>query len=201
MPILGQQPPLHGNAAVRIVTPKEEGNDRAIVPVQPYFEEIPDETAYTNMQMVQDPSYAPEMEASYQMDHNTLMFIAYNGMGRPPPPQNQRIFKPAVPGPCYQCGGDHWYRDCPEQVGKPTGIPPIKRFCVDCGIKHLIQDCPANPEGKGKATLNYMEVIPSSSRSSSKSELTVPVKVVTQAQAKAKEGMQVEGSIGKEPLS
>ena len=99
MPVLGQQPPLPGNAAVRIVIPEEENNDRAIVPVQPYCEEIPDEMAYANTQMVQDPSYAPEMEASYQMDHNTLMFIANNGMGRPSPIQNQRLFKPAVPGP------------------------------------------------------------------------------------------------------
>ena len=114
MPGLGQQPPLPGNATVRIVTPEEEGNGRAMVPVQPYFEEIPDKTAYANMQMVQDPSYAPEMEASYQMDHNTLMFIANNGMGRPLPPENQRLFKPTDPGPCYQCGGDHWYRDCPD---------------------------------------------------------------------------------------
>lgn len=88
MPVLGQQPPLPRNAAVRIVTPEEEGNDRAMVPVHPYFEEIPNEAAHASMQMVQEQPYAPEMEASYQMDHNTLMFIANNEMGRPPPAQN-----------------------------------------------------------------------------------------------------------------
>ena len=171
---------MPGNAAIRVVTPEEEGDDRAIVPIHPYFEEIPHEaaTAHASMQMVSEQSYAPEMEGAYQMDHSTLMFIANNGMGRPPPAQNQRLFKPAVPGPCYQCGGDHWFRDCPERANKPTGIPPIKRFCIDCGIKHLIQDCPANTEGKGKATLNLVEIIPSSSPSLSESELTVPVKIV-----------------------
>ena len=114
MPVLGHQPPLPGNAAVRIVSPEEEGNDRAIVPVQPYSEESHDKTAYSQMQMVQDPTYAPETEASYQMDHNTLMFIANQGMGRPMPNPNQRLFKPADPGPCYGCGGDHWYGDCPD---------------------------------------------------------------------------------------
>ena len=90
MPVLGQQPPLPGNAAFRVVTPEEEGNDRAIVPSHPYFKEIPHEaaTAHASMQMVPERSYAPEMEGSYQMDHNTLMFIANNGMGRPPPAQN-----------------------------------------------------------------------------------------------------------------
>lgn len=39
MPILGQQPPLPGNATMRIVSPEEEGNEQALVPAYPYFEE------------------------------------------------------------------------------------------------------------------------------------------------------------------
>ena len=66
MPVLGQQPPLPGNAAVRIVTPEEEGSERAMVPVKPYFEESLDDLAYVNMNnIVQDPSYTPEGEGAY----------------------------------------------------------------------------------------------------------------------------------------
>ena len=71
------------------------------------------------------------------------------------------------------------------QIEKIHPWEPIKRICVDCGIKHLIQDCPSNPEFKGKPTLNYVEIITSSSTSSSESEHIVSVKVVTRAQAKA----------------
>ena len=39
MPILGQQPPLPGNATVKIVPPEEEGHEKAIMHVQPYFQE------------------------------------------------------------------------------------------------------------------------------------------------------------------
>ena len=119
------------------------------------------------------------------MDHNTLMFIANGGLGKPMPSPNQKLLKPTTPGPCYGCGGDHWYRDCPNKKDKPTGIPPIRRFCLDCAIKHLIQDCPSNPELKGKANLNYVEIIHASSPSSSETEQVVPIKVITRAQAKA----------------
>src|SRR5271156_4647827 len=101
-------------------------------------------------------------------------------------------------GPCYNCGEDHWIKDCPyvrkdapqppETSRRPTTtLPQLSRFGIDCGIKHLVQDCPSNPEAKGKATLNYVEVMPSTSApSSSESEKVVPLKVVTRAQAKAK---------------
>ena len=54
----------------------------------------------------------------YQIDHNTLWFIA-NGMQRQARPGGPRPYKGgpnqiAPPGPCYDCGGNHWIRDCPN---------------------------------------------------------------------------------------
>ena len=64
-------------------------------------------------------------------------------------------------------------------------MPLLSRSCVECGIKHLVQDCPVLAEKKGKTTLNYVEVLPPSSNtnSSSDTELVVPLKVITRAQA------------------
>ena len=39
MPMLRQQPPLPGNAAVRLVHIEEEPNEQALVPAYPYYEE------------------------------------------------------------------------------------------------------------------------------------------------------------------
>ena len=185
MPVLGQQPPLPGKTAVRLVNTEEEGNEQALVPAYPYYEKSQEEMPYANMQMMPIASSSAPKKASYQLSLNTLMFLANNGMGRPFLAQNQRLYKPVAPRPCYGCGGDHWYRDCPDRKEKPPEIPPIMRFCIDFAIKNLIQDCSSNPKFKGKATLNYVEIIPSSSFSSSKSEHIVPVKVINRAQAKA----------------
>ena len=102
------------------------------------------------------------------MDHNTLWLIA-NGMQRQPGPMGPRPYRAGPnqgtpPGPCYDCGGEHWIRDCPnpkrERKGEP-GVPPLTRYCGDCGIKHLVQDYLVQADKKGKATLNYVEVLPS----------------------------------------
>ena len=51
-----------------------------------------------------------------------------------------------------------------------------------------MQDCPSNPEAKGKVAINFIEVVPpTSSPSSSETEQTVPINVITRAQAKAQE--------------
>ena len=130
-------------------------------------------------------------EGQYQMDHNTLWFIA-NGMARPTGPQGPRPYKSgpppaAPPGPCYNCGENHWIRDCPyPRKDRPltTRPQPLLRFCNDCGIKHLVQDCPVHPDKKGKTTLNYIEQIPSTVMpSSSKSDMVVPQQAITRAQA------------------
>ena len=51
---------------------------------------------------------------------------------------------------------------------------------MDCGIKHLVQHCHIHPDKKGKATLNFIETIPSGA----KSEGYKSLKVVTRAQAR-----------------
>ena len=62
------------------------------------------------------------------------------------------------PGPCYDCGGEHWIRDCPnpkqERKGE-FGLPPLNKSCAECGIKHLVQDFPVlyRQERKGDPQL------------------------------------------------
>ena len=76
------------------------------------------------------------LEGQYQMDHNTIWVIT-NGMARPEGPNGPRPYKsgpsPALPtGTCFNCGGDHWARDCPHpRKEKPyvTGPQPLTRFC------------------------------------------------------------------------
>ena len=51
----------------------------------------------------------------YQMDHNALWFIA-NGMQRQQGPIGPRPYRvgpnqAVPPGPCYDCGVEHWIRD------------------------------------------------------------------------------------------
>ena len=125
------------------------------------------------------------------MDHNTLWFIA-NGMARPTGPQGPRPYKSgptAPPGPCYNCGENHWIRDCPyprKDRPQTTGLQPLLRYCNDCGVKHLVQDCPVHPDKKGKTSLNYIGQIPSAGApSSSESNVVVPLKAITRAQAQA----------------
>ena len=43
MRVLGQQPPLPGNAAVKLVHTKEENNEQVLVPSYPDYEESPGE--------------------------------------------------------------------------------------------------------------------------------------------------------------
>lgn len=192
-PVLVNQPPLPGAAAVILIQTKELGHDGALVPVSHYGEE-----AYAN-----DPNqFPPTMETmdsegmmpygSYQMDHKTLMFIA-NGGARPQGGGQQiRPYRPnqgPPPVTWYNCGGDHWVRDCPNpKTERPTfnGVSPLIRTCADCGIKHFVQDFPMKPENKGKATVNYIEVMPTTSSPGSSETEVVPVQVITQAQGKEK---------------
>ena len=89
------------------------------------------------------------------MDHNTPMFIANNGMGGPRTTPNQRLFKPLALGPCYGCGGNHWYRDCLDRKDKPMVILPIKRFLHRLWNQALDTRLPSNREPKDNVTLNY----------------------------------------------
>ena len=95
-------------------------------------------------------------------------------------------------GACYNCGGDHWARDCPyprqprPNQANPT-IPTLAWYYLECGIAHLVTDCPHNPNKKRKAPLNRIEVIPSPKTtltpSGEESEGVKPLNAVTQAQA------------------
>ena len=78
----------------------------------------------------------------------------------------------APPCPCYDCRGVHWIRYFPnpkqERKGEPR-IPPLNRSWEKCGRKHLVQDCLVLVDKKGKVTLNYVEMLPSSSNLTSSS--------------------------------
>ena len=67
----------------------------------------------------------------------------------------------------------------------------LARYCLECGIKHLVSDCSLNLDKKGKATLNLLETIPSSS--GNESEDVKFVKVVTRAQALKDVAQQTDG--------
>lgn len=119
-PVLGSQPPLPGAAMVRYIQPKDLNNEGAVVPVNYYGEENGDNAsnyASPSSGPYETPAVLPE--GNYKMDHNTLWFIA-NGMARAVGPQGPRPYKSgpqyatAPLGPCFDCGGDHWVRDCPN---------------------------------------------------------------------------------------
>ena len=194
-PVLGNQPPLPGATMVRYIQSEEANTETALIPLETYgreADEICTEIVSTNESAQEYSNVVPE--GHYHMDHNTLWFIAnaMGGQGRPMGPRPYRQAPnpgaQAPPGPCYTCHGDHWVRDCPvEKKNVNADVIPLVRYCVDCGIKHIVQDCPVLAEKKQKTTLNYVEVIPSSSQpsSSSETEPIVPLNVITRAQAQA----------------
>ena len=120
-------------------------------------------------------------------------------MGPGPAPRPYSPAPTSTPqGPDFKCEKDHSIRDCPllrEEKPKTSTVPPLVIHCADCGIKHFVQDCPVRPKSLGKVTLNFIETIPSTSAPSSseskkipsESEKIIPVKVITRAQAQAKQ--------------
>uniref|UniRef100_A0A7S2LJT7 CCHC-type domain-containing protein n=1 Tax=Zooxanthella nutricula TaxID=1333877 RepID=A0A7S2LJT7_9DINO len=51
---------------------------------------------------------------------------------------------------CFQCGGDHYARECPERGSGGKGGSKGKG-CFNCGGDHLARDCPqGGGKGKGK---------------------------------------------------
>ena len=67
----------------------------------------------------------------------------------------------------------------------------LARYCLECGIKHLVSNCSLNLGRKGKATLNLLETIPSSSTNERKEVKSI--KVVTRAQALKDKAHQIDG--------
>jgi len=53
------------------------------------------------------------------------------------------------PVECFNCGGDHFARDCPEG-GKGGGGKGKSVDCFNCGGNHFARDCPEERKGKGK---------------------------------------------------
>lgn len=132
-PVLGNQPPLPGAAPVRLLRADEYAPDGTMVPVEYYVENTESSLALapTTQGYTEEP--LPTVEGHYQMDHNTLWFIANGGARQVgPAPRPYRPAQPAAvpPGPCYRCGGDHWIRDCPLPLLKMTNLRDL--CCLHC---------------------------------------------------------------------
>ena len=105
--VLGHQPPLPGAAPVRFVQPEEVTYDGTMVPVTSYYkEETKSNLGITQQTMfaTEEPLFVPE--GQYQMDHNTLWFIANGGVTGGAKPQGychdgQRPYKPLSDRPLF----------------------------------------------------------------------------------------------------
>ena len=103
-----------------------------------------------------------------------------------PPPQSSLII-------CFGCGGNHYVRDCPDRklatVPQNPKFPPVERYCLGCCDEHLPKDCLLRPveitSTKPKASLNYVEVVPSPTTSEIKIDV-VPLRVITRSQVQKK---------------
>ena len=127
MLLLGQHPPLPGNAAVRLVHTEEENHEPALVPSYPYYEESPEERQQDTYQSIPaTTSSNQELEASYQMDHNTLMFIAQGGMGKPMPNQGPKLLR--------------WQsQDLATNVVETIGLGIVQIRRIECQAYHQLE--------------------------------------------------------------
>ena len=73
--------------------------------------------------------------------------------------------------------------DSPRLPPANQAILALTGYCLECGITHLVLKCPHNPDKKGKAPVNIVNVIPSPNTtplpSGEESEGVKPVNVVT----------------------
>lgn len=169
-----------------------------MVPVMPYYVEEPQQQS-SYQERPQDYGH----ESSNQritIDAQTLMMIARgdfrqpggysnnNNNRKPPPNQNPNNTE----GPCFECGKDHWVRDCPVRQEKDNQAriaaqlwPRVPRYCAECSVSHLSMDCPVKWAEKPytPTSLGMIGVIPSPSSSENEGEST-PLFVVTQTQAR-----------------
>lgn len=119
---------------------EETSFDGAVAPIN--YENLDNQSNYASSFSMPSEASSMNPEGNFQMDHNTLWFIA-NGLakygGSPSPrPYKSRPPQGAPPGPCYNCGEPHWVRDCPHPRKDKLamlGVPPLTRYCIDCGIK------------------------------------------------------------------
>ena len=92
-------------------------------------------------------------------------------------------------------------RDCPDRklatVPRNPKFPPVERYCLGCCDEHLPKDCLLRPEEitstKPKASLNYVEVVPSPTTSETETD-AVPLRVITRSQVQKDAQAQTEGS-------
>ena len=90
--MLGHQPPLPGATPVRFMQPEEVTYDGTMVPITSYYEEETKSNLGISQQTVfatEEPSFITE--GQYQMDHNTLRFIANGGVMGGAKPQGYRL--------------------------------------------------------------------------------------------------------------
>ena len=83
MPVLGNQPPLPRIAVVKYIQPEDMNQETALVPMETYGGETRDTYMGSNSSSYEQANEVTQAipEGRYQMDHNTLWFIA-NGMQR-----------------------------------------------------------------------------------------------------------------------
>ena len=130
---------------------------------------------------------------SYPFETNSMMLLG--PMPSRIPQQMQQQYQPrkATLAPpevkCYECGGNHYARECPNRKTQPLRqrLPPIKRYRAGCCVDHFPKDCPTKPSevsNQGpKTSLNYIGVVPSPRNSESKTE-RASLNVVTRAQTR-----------------
>ena len=155
------------------------------MPVKPYGERE-EESSWVE-ELNQDWRTPPVTfhEGQYNMDHNTLMFIAGQQRQQQQPNAYAKRAPNAPLGPCYNCAREHLIKDCPfprqPRQTEASTIPVLAKFCVDCGIKHLVGDCPSNPDKSKQINLNSVIVHPLGS-SDENAEETVLVDAIMRAQ-------------------
>ena len=178
-PVLGTQSPLPGTTGVCMAKVGEY--ETQIVPSIPYGEE----GYYT------DGVYEEEITQS-------LMTM---GLGRGRAQDSYARRNPGQNGACYRCAGDHFIRDCPIEFSKKGNREPpwprVLRYCGGCGIDHLSRDCPSKLKEmgtQGKATLHYVELVEELEENE-----TIPLRVVTRAQAQQQEQQPKKEGIKKKP--
>ncbi len=185
-PVLGTQPPPPGTVPARYVDVECHEPSKELVQTNTYYQEydydwreLPHEFADRK-----EPSH----DCSHQVETNSMMLVG--PMSSPYPPRRSAPMPQGVK--CYDCGGDHYVKDCPNRLSQSQRqrLPPIERYCVGCCQEHFPKECPSKPKdviNQGpKTSMNYIGIVPSPSNSESETE-RVSLNVVTRAQTKQKQ--------------